>query len=124
MEFNKEYLATPVSYWAHKDLDGEYHDPPLPRAIPHKGFPLLTIETQGIELQFASIPEIEQFLAVISQKNMPTTNQLARARGLAYGANGHWLSRLPKELKPWSKRERLIPLIKKGIFELNAVYEW
>ncbi len=123
IEFKKDYLATPISYWVHKELDGENwqnaskYDPPLPCAIPNKGFPLLIIEAQSIELQFASLPEIEQFLAVISQKNMPTTNQLSRARGLTYGSNRHWLSRLPKKLKPWSKREKLIPLIQKGMSE-------
>jgi hypothetical protein len=128
VEFNKEYSETPISYWVHRELDGEYwrdaskYLPPLPSAIPSKGFPFLIIETQGIELQFASVPEIEHFLEVISQKNMPTTNQLARERGLTYGANRHWLSRLPAKLKPWNKREKLIPFIQKGIFELSAVY--
>jgi hypothetical protein len=128
LEFKEEYSETPVSYWAHKEIEEGYwqdslkHNPPLPIAIPCKGFPVLIVETQGIELEFASVPEMEHFLEVISQKNMPTTNQLARARGLTGGANRHWLSRLPAKLKPWNKREKLIPFIKKGISELSAVY--
>ena len=129
IEFNKDYFVTPVSYWAHKKLDGEYwhdaskYDPPLPCAIPNKGFPLLILETQGVELKFASIPEIEQFLDVISQKNMPTTNQLSIAYGLTYGSNTHWLSRLPKKLKSWKKREKLILLLQKGKIEFRSLYD-
>jgi hypothetical protein len=51
---------------------------------------------------------------------MPTSTQLARERNVNYGPNGHWLSRLPAKLKPWSKREKIIPLVKEGLHGLKS----
>ncbi|WP_432459287.1 hypothetical protein [Agarivorans sp. QJM3NY_25] len=129
IEYRVEYTPSPLSFWVHKHLDSEVwsnatkFDPPLPRSIPCKGFPVLVINALGVELEFSSIEEAEHFLDIISKKNMPTSLQLSNLRGGSYGPNGHWLSRLPARLKPWVKREKIIPIIKGGIreFKLSPV---
>ena len=83
---------------------------------------MLIINTLGVELEFASVAEVEHFLSVISQKNMPTTQQLSRQRTKNYGPNRHWLSRLPAAIKPWSKRERIIPVIENALSDFRQVY--
>ena len=127
--YTKEYRPSPLSFWVHKHLDNDLwslaskFDPSLPKDLPLKGFPVLLVDALGIELRFSSIEEVEHFLEVISMKNMPTPLQLTKQRNAGYGPNGHWLSRLPAKLKPWSKREKIIPIIKCGLSELKAVYE-
>ena len=96
-------------------------EPSLPKAIPTKGFPVLFVDAFGTELQFSSVDEVVHFLEVIGQKNMPTSLQLTRRRNEAYGPNKHWLSRLPADLKPWRKRERLLPIINEGLAAFKAV---
>lgn len=126
--YTEEYRPSPLSFWVHRHLDNDLwslaseFDPGLPKAIPLKGFPVLLVDALGIELRFSSIAEVEHFLEVISMKNMPTPLQLTKLRNASYGPNGHWLSRLPAKLKPWSKREKVIPIIKEGLSKLKAVY--
>lgn len=119
--------VVPFSFWVHKHVDHEIWSyakefkPPLTKAIPCKGYPLLIVNAFGIELEFASVAEVEHFLAVISEKNMPTTQQLSRQRTDNYGPNRHWLSRLPSSLKPWSKREQIIPIVESALNEFKIV---
>ena len=128
IEYRPKYTPTPMSYWVHKQPDSEAwyraskFDPPLPKAIPCKGYPVLVVNAFGIELEFASVEEAEHFLNVISRKNLPTSLQLSRDRVSNHGPNSHWLSRLPARLKPWSKRERLVPLIKESIANFKKIY--
>ena len=127
IEYRLKYTETPLSFWVHKHLDHEVwsyakeFEPPLTRAIPCMGYPLLIINIFGVELEFASVAEVEHFLAVISQKNMPTTQQLSKQRTHNFGPNRHWLSRLPSCLKPWSKRERIIPIVESALKEFKKV---
>ncbi len=128
IEYREKYTKTPLSFWVHKHLDHEVwiyakkFEPSLPKAIPGKGFPVLVVNALGVELEFSSIDEAEHFLSVISRKNMPTSTQLSRQRTDKLGPNRHWLSRLPSKIKPWSKREKIIPIIERGISELKAIY--
>jgi hypothetical protein len=127
IEYNSNYIETPLSFWVHKHLDHEVwcyaqaFEPVLPKAIPCKGFPMLIVDALGVELEFASVAEVEHFLSVISQKNMPTTQQLSRQRTNNYGPNRHWLSRLPSSIKPWSKREQIIPIVERALNEFKEV---
>ena len=129
IEYRPEFPATPLSFWVHKHVDHEVwiyakkFEPELPKAIPGKGYPLLIVNVLGIELEFASVAEIEHFLTVISRKNMPTAQRLSRQRADNYGPNRHWLSRLPSGLKPWSKRERIIPIIENALNEFKKECE-
>ena len=97
-------------------------EPSLPKALPTKGYPVLFVDALGVELQFSSIDEVEHFIAVISRKNMPTPLQLAQQRNTKYGPNAHWLSRLPVKLKPWSKREKILPILQSALSELKSLY--
>ena len=127
--FRPDYYATPMSFWVHIPLDGEvWRDakqfaPPLPKAVPGKGFPLLLIRFLGVELEFASVEEAEHFWEVIAQKHLRSTRELSRKRTEDYGPNRHWLSRLPSKLKPWKQREKLIPILQEGIVGLRSAYQ-
>jgi hypothetical protein len=127
IEYNLKYTKTPLSFWVHKpvgnavwDCSNEF-DPELTKAVPCMGYPLLIVDILGVELKFASVAEAEHFLAIISQKNMPTTMQLSAQRIDNYGPNRHWLSRLPSGIKPWSKRERIIPVVENALNEFKKV---
>ena len=128
IEYSKEYQPSPLSFWVHRHLDNDLwrhaseFAPRLPEAIPLKGYPVLLVDALGIELRFSSIEEVEHFLEVLSARNMPTPMRLSRQRDERYGPNGHWLSRLPSKLKPWSKREKIIPIIKEGLGQLKTIY--
>ena len=129
IEFSEKYLSSPVSFWVHHHLDHEIwadatrFEPPLPRAIVGKGFPRLVIDAFGTELQFSSHEEAEHCHHVLSQKNLPTSRQLTLQRQTSLGPNSHWLSRLPPELKPWRKREKLLPILRDGIDALRNIYD-
>lgn len=128
IEYKKEYTPSPLSFWVHRHLDNDVwsqataYDPGLPKAIPSKGFPVLIVDALGVELQFSSIEEVDHFLEVIGRKTMPTPSQLSKKRHAAAGPNRHWLSRLPAKLRPWRKREKIIPIIQAGLNELKTVY--
>ena len=128
IEYRSGFCATPISFWVHKHIDHDIwiyaseFEPPLPKPIPCKGYPFLIVNILGAELVFASIEEVEHFLEVMRQKNLPTTWRLSRQRVDNYGPNSHWLSRLPATLKPWSKRERLLPVVEKALVEFRE--EW
>ncbi|MGV2874207.1 hypothetical protein [Colwellia sp. E150_009] len=127
VEFNSEFTVTPISYWVHVNLDNDIwsyankFEPPFPKPIPCKGFPLLVVNVLGVQLEFASVHEVLHFIDVIGQRNMPSTIELSRKRSDGYGPNRHWLSRLPAKLKPWSKREKLIPVIEAALKEYRQV---
>ncbi len=82
---------------------------------------MLIVKTLGIELRFASVAEVEHFLAVIRQKNMPTTQRLSQERSDTCGPNRHWLSRLPSSIKAWSKREKLIVIVENALAEFRQI---
>ena len=127
IEYRSDYTETPLSFWVHKHVDHEVwryaneFEPPLPKAIPGKGYPFLIVNAFGLDLEFASVAEVEHFLTVIRQKNMPTTQQLSRQRTNNYGPNRHWLSRLPAGIKAWSKRKRMIPVLERALEAFKAV---
>lgn len=127
IEYTEQYQPSPLSYWVHRQLDTEIwrdasrFEPPLPSAVPGLGYPRLVVRILGIELQFASTAEVEHFLEVLRQKNMPSSRRLSAQRGQGCGPNGHWLSRLPAKLKSWSKRERIIPLVEAGLKEFREI---
>ena len=127
IEYRPKFTETPLSFWVHKHLDHEVwrhankFDPDLPRAIPGKGYPVLIVNAMGIELEFSSVAEVEHFLSVLSQKNMPTAQQLSLRRTAKYGPNSHWLSRLPSCIMPWTKRARIIPIVEGALNEFRTV---
>ena len=128
IEYSDAFKPSPLSFWVHRNLDGESwlratrYEPGLPKPVPARGFPILIVDVAGVELRFSSVEEVEHFLAVVGQKNMPTPSRLSRQRHTSHGPNAHWLSRLPAELKPWRKREKLVPIVQSALKELKALY--
>ncbi len=121
------FTPTPLSFWVHVPLDNAVwiaatkFAPCLPRPIPCKGYPFLVVNALGVELEFASVAEVEHFLAIIKQRNLPTSQQLSRQRTDTLGPNKHWLSRMPAGLKPWIKRKRYIPVVESALVDFKIV---
>ena len=112
--YRETYRSTPVSFWAHRHLDGESwsaatrFDPPLPAPVPGKGWAQLLVQFDGVELAFSSPAELDQVIDVLSRNPLPTTRRLSELRGTTRGPNAHWLSRLPSSAKPQGFRRRLV----------------
>ena len=83
-----------------------------PQSVPHpflnqrKVWGLLCVSFQDVDLIFATPLELDQFLSVMSCNPLPSGSSLVP--GFARGRpNRHWLSRLPKEAKPWKFRRAI-----------------
>ncbi|BBM84662.1 hypothetical protein [Candidatus Uabimicrobium amorphum] len=128
IEFYPEFKMSPLSFWVHKNLDGEAwiyatkFEPELPPPVPGKGYPMLIVSVLGMEIFFSSVEEIEHFLDVFQQKNMPTSLKLSKLRSENSGPNQHWLSRFPSHLKSWSKRQKIIPVVQQGLQKFKDLY--
>ncbi len=107
---------SPLTPWVHKGVDAPIRkasvfDPPMPPAIPDKGWPAWVVEHRGRELVFASPQEIEHAIDILSRKILPLTRDL----GQPYRAvNSHWLSRLHSSFKPWKVRQELVKRLKQA----------
>lgn len=108
--FEKDWRTAPVAFWLHVPAPGTTSDfdPPAPRAVANLGYAFLRVEFESHELQFSALAQLDHFIEVLSRKPLPTSRQLSSRRGLPVGPNGHWLSRLPAELKSPRKREKLV----------------
>ncbi len=111
--YQPDWRTAPVALWVHHPVDGsDAFDPPVPSAIPHKGFAFLHVEFDAAELVFSAPAQLEHFIDVLSKKPLPTSRALSSQRGLPVGPNGHWLSRLPAKLKSPRTRVRLVESLK------------
>ena len=112
--FESEWCYAPLAYWVHVPVAGSegLFEPPAPPIIPHKGYALLRIPFEKHELQFSAPAQLTHFVDVLSTKPLPTSRQLSSRRGVDVGPNGHWLSRLPAELKSPRKREELLQTLR------------
>lgn len=112
--FEKDWRQAPLAFWVHLPVPGstETFEPPGPREIPHRGYPMLRIQFEKYELQFSTLEQVDHFIQVLSSKPLPTTQQLSSHRGLPVGPNGHWLSRLPAALKAPRKRAKLVEALR------------
>jgi len=110
LEYSANPVRTPITPWAHRGVDGPYwratvFDPPLPKPVHGKGYPVWFVDHRGRTLVFASPEEIEHVIDVLSRKILPSPREL----GQAYLAvNSHWLSRLHASFKPWKVRQELV----------------
>lgn len=120
-----EYTAdwrqeAPLAYWVHVEQDGRhYHvseqmSPPAPRPIPHRGYPVLCVDFNGVVLRFTSRAQLMECIRVLSLTPLPTTSRLSALRPTTVGPNGHWLSRLPAKLKSPKARGRLVAVLKRA----------
>ena len=108
--YEKDWRAAPLAFWVHVPVPetADQWDPPAPPVVPHKGYAVLRVEFERHELQFSAPAQLDHFIGVLSTKPLPTSRQLSYRRGLSVGPNGHWLSRLPAELKSPRRRAKLV----------------
>lgn len=112
--FESDWRYAPLAYWVHVPVAGSEwrFDPPALPIILHKGYALLRIPFEKHELQFSSPAQLSHFIDVFSTKPLPTSRLLSSRRGVDVGPNGHWISRLPAELKSPRKREKLLQTLR------------
>jgi hypothetical protein len=99
-----------LAFWVHVPVKGSVtrFEPQAPEPVLHKGFVFLRVEFDAHELVFSSPAQLDHFIDVLATKPLPTSRQLSSRRGMPVGPNGHWLSRLPAELKSPRKRDKLV----------------
>ncbi|CAG0983764.1 hypothetical protein BURK2_01993 [Burkholderiales bacterium] len=99
--FEPDWRAAPMAFWVHVPtgaVPGEF-EPAAPPKIPRRGYPFLRFEFREHELVFSSPAQLQHCIEVLAKNPLPTSRQLSAERGTSVGPNGHWLSRLPAELK-------------------------
>jgi hypothetical protein len=117
-EFTSVFKASPMTFWVHDGGGNAARAVPKPHPVPGLGFARYLVEFDGVQFEFSSTDELRECLRVLSQRNLPTTVRLSD-HSLA-GPNGHWLSRLPAQAKPWRYRERLVPYLTDVLDQLAA----
>lgn len=116
IEYVHDWRRETMAYWVHVERarpgqnDCPEFDPPAPRSVPHRGYPVLCVESQGMVFRFSSADQLAECVRVLSMKPLPTSSRLAalRAGAAGPGPNGHWLSRLPGRIKAPGKRRRVV----------------
>ncbi len=104
----------PMTYWVHLPADGlpwreaQVFDPPLPKPVPGRGFPVFLIEYDGAVLWFASLDQLRVCIDTLSQRVLPSNLRLTRRRGSGYGPSNHWLNRLPLRAMTWPYRQKVV----------------
>ncbi len=113
-----------MTFWVHRAigakpgepwLNASDFDPPLQPPISGKGYPVFYVEIDGFRFEFASLAELSVCIETLGQKLLPRTIDLSRQRGTALGPNGHWLSRLPAEVKPWKYRQPAVEYLGRAL---------
>lgn len=113
LDHKPNHFRSPVSIWVHRQPPGKWWwdtkredlDPPMPRRVAGKGFPVWTLEHRGRSLYFASPEEIAHAVDVLGQRVLPRPRDLGAKLGLI---NQHWLSRLHKSWRPWPVRQHMV----------------
>jgi len=108
--YEPDWRSAPMAYWVHLPrLDAKDEcDPPAPKPVPHEGYRFLRFEFGEHELLFSAPAQLDHMIEILVKKPLPTSRQLSSVRAKGVGPNGHWLSRLPAELKEPKSRERLV----------------
>lgn len=115
-EYTSDWRHAPMAYWVHVPLDAkDWRDesakfqPPAPREISGKGYPVLCVEVKDEVLWFSSGAQLRAFIETLWQKPLPSTRRLSELRGTGHGPNSHWLSRLPAWMKSPAFRDKTLP---------------
>jgi hypothetical protein len=87
-------------------------EPPLPRPIVGKGYPIYFVTAGRFTFRFSSLHELDKCVETLSQKVLPPT--ILEHQGIQYYANSHWLSRLPGKVKSWRYRQKAIKVLLKA----------
>lgn len=112
--YEPDWRAAPMAFWVHvpsTTVEGAF-EPAAPPKVPRLGYCFLNFEFGEHELVFSSPAQLQHMIDALSRKPLPTSRQLSAARGASVGPNGHWLSRLPAELKSPKTREVLVRHLK------------
>ena len=112
--YEKDWRNAPLAYWVHTQdpSNPQAYDPPASPLIPHHGYVLLRVEYGPHELVFSSPEQLAHFIEVMATKPLPTSRALSARLGTGARPNGHWLSRLPADLKPPAARSQLVRHLK------------
>lgn len=116
IEYRDKPVLTPITPWVHKGVDASYwkatiFDPPMPKPVHGKGYPVWFIDHRGRSLVFASPQEIDHVIDILSRKILPTSRELGQPH---LAVNSHWLSRLHTSFKPWKVRQDLVKRLKQA----------
>lgn len=127
IEYQTTEPVLPMTFWVHRATDGEQiwrvaegFSPPRQEPIPGRGYPVFHVEFDGFTFVFASIEEIEECVATLSQKLLPRSLDLSRKREVASGPNSHWLSKLPSKVKSWRYREKAVPVLLQALAHFKS----
>lgn len=118
IEYYKEWTESPITYWVYRPVDSllwyqaQQFEPPLPRPIFGKGYPIYFVTVGGFTFQFSSLHELDKCVETLSQKVLPPT--IRTDHGTQCYANKHWLSRLPGNVKSWRYRQKAIKVLLKA----------
>lgn len=116
IEYRDKPVLTPITPWVHKGVDAPYwkatvFDPPMPKPVHGKGYPVWFIDHRGRSLAFASPLEIDHVIDILSRKILPSSRELGQPH---LAVNSHWLSRLHASFKPWKVRQELVKRLKQA----------
>lgn len=118
-----------MTYWVHVPADGrawtdaQVFDPPAPRPVPGRGFPVFIVEFDRALLRFSSLAELRVCLHTLSQRVLPSNLRLTRKRGTGYGPSNHWLNRLPLRAMTWPYRQKVVKYLKASLAEFEKITE-
>jgi hypothetical protein len=118
-----------MTFWVHIEADGKpwsqagVLDPPAPKPVPGRGWPIFHVEFDDFTFRFASLAELDVCVETLSKKLLPTSLRLSAKRAAGVGPNGHWLSRLPKHTKSWRYRERAVKYLEEARRDLVGAIE-
>ncbi|RYG65085.1 hypothetical protein EON80_18025 [bacterium] len=125
IEYRQRYTSQPMSGWVHRPVLGlsrqaptVFH-PPLPKPVPGEGFAVFFVEIDGFTFRFASLDEISEFIAIMSQKLFPSSLRTSGLPNNLHIANNHWLNRLPKKTKTWRYRQKAVKTMIKALADFE-----
>lgn len=136
LSYHREFPKAPMSFWAGARTEGWVQDGKPggqlrnPRRIYHpflsqrKLWCRLSVHFDGVDLVFAMPAELDQFIDVMSQNPLPSGWRLLKGWHIGR-PNSHWLSRLPKEAKPWKFRHAVCKFLRENetVGEFRRFYE-
>ena len=117
-EFTAAFFDGPMTFWVHDGGGDPTRAMQRPKPVPGQGYPRYLVEFDGTQFDFASVAEIQECVAVLKRRVLPTTTELSRHSRA--GPNTHWLSRLPADAKPWRYRTRLLPYLENILAKLEV----
>ncbi len=124
IEYSIQRPLSPLTFWVHIESDGQPRHkaqvfaPPLPNAVPGKGFAKFFIEFDSAILYFASLAELRVCIETLSLKNLPTSLILSAKRG-THLLNQHWLSRFPLRPMTWAYRQKVVKYMKVALADFT-----